>query len=56
MVLLAGDLFHENKPSRLTLHKTMGILRKHTMGPNPVQFQITSDQAANFRSTISNSK
>lgn len=54
MVLLAGDLFHENKPSRLTLHKTMGILRRHTMGPNPVQFQIVSDQAQNFRSTISN--
>lgn len=54
MVLLAGDLFHENKPSRLTLHKTMGILRRYTMGPNPVQFQIVSDQAQNFRSTISN--
>jgi double-strand break repair protein MRE11 len=50
MVLLAGDLFHDNKPSRRTLHKTMEILRRYCMGPNPVQFQIVSDQAANFRS------
>lgn len=53
MVLLAGDLFHENKPTRRTLHKTMTILRKHTMGPNPISFQIISDQAQNFRSTVS---
>eukprot|EP00554_Chaetoceros_debilis_P011983 CAMPEP_0194116684 /NCGR_PEP_ID=MMETSP0150-20130528/28215_1 /TAXON_ID=122233 /ORGANISM="Chaetoceros debilis, Strain MM31A-1" /LENGTH=817 /DNA_ID=CAMNT_0038807463 /DNA_START=62 /DNA_END=2515 /DNA_ORIENTATION=+ len=52
MVLLAGDLFHENKPSRRTLHKTLTILRRHTMGPNPVSFQIISDQANNFRSSI----
>lgn len=54
MVLLAGDLFHENKPTRQTLFKTMSILRRHTMGPNPVQFQITSNQSLNFRSTTSN--
>jgi len=54
MVLLAGDLFHENKPSRQTLYKTMTILRRHTMGPNPVQFQISSNQAENFRSAVCN--
>jgi len=52
MVLLAGDLFHENKPSRRTLHKTMNILRRYTMGPNPVSFQILSNQRSNFRSSI----
>lgn len=49
-VLFSGDLFHENKPSRLTLHRTMEILRRYCMGPNAVRFQIVSDQAENFRS------
>jgi double-strand break repair protein MRE11 len=30
----------------------MNILRRHTMGPNPVSFQIVSDQKANFRSSV----
>ena len=51
-VLLSGDLFHENKPSRLTLHKTMEILRRYCMGPDAVRFQIVSDQAENFRSAV----
>lgn len=50
MVLIAGDLFHENKPSRRTMHKAMEIIRRYCMGPNPVQIQIISDQATNFRS------
>lgn len=49
MVLLAGDLFHDNKPSRRTLYKTMEIIRRYCMGSDPVQFQILSDQARNFR-------
>lgn len=49
MVLLAGDLFHENRPSRRTLYKTMNIIRRYSMGPNPVRIQITSDPAQNFR-------
>ena len=52
MVLLAGDLFHENKPTRQTMHKTMSILRRHCMGPDPVAVQIVSDQAQNFRSAV----
>jgi double-strand break repair protein MRE11 len=43
MVLLAGDLFHDNKPSRRTLHKTMQLLRTYCMGPNPVQIQILNN-------------
>lgn len=43
MVLLAGDLFHDNKPTRRTLHKTMEILKRYTMGPDPVQIQILSE-------------
>eukprot|EP00752_Nemacystus_decipiens_P013425 g11888.t1 len=48
-VLLGGDLFHDNKPSRRTLHRTMDILRRHCMGDEPVSFQIISEQGQNFR-------
>lgn len=48
-VLLGGDLFHENKPSRRTLYRTMDILRRHCMGPEPVGFQVISEQAQNFK-------
>jgi double-strand break repair protein MRE11 len=49
LVLLAGDLFHENKPSRRTMLKTMEIFRNYCMGPNPISVQILSDQSQNFR-------
>jgi double-strand break repair protein MRE11 len=49
MVLLAGDLFHDNKPSRLTMFKAMNIFRRYCMGKNPVSIQILSDQKENFR-------
>lgn len=52
LVLLSGDLFHFNRPSRRTLFRTMNILRRYTMGDRPVSFQIVSDQNENFRSTI----
>ncbi|CAM8999231.1 unnamed protein product [Rhodiola kirilowii] len=47
-LLLGGDLFHENKPSRSTLVKAIEILRHHCMNDRPVQFQVVSDQASNF--------
>ena len=40
MVLLGGDLFHDNKPSRATLFRTMGILKKYVFGDNPVRFKV----------------
>jgi double-strand break repair protein MRE11 len=33
MILLAGDMFHENKPSRRTMHATMELLRTYCLGP-----------------------
>lgn len=54
MVLIAGDLFHDNRPSRRTLHKTMEILRRYVMGSDPVRIQILSDQTQNFQSKVVN--
>ena len=48
MVLLAGDLFHDNKPSRKALHKCMEIMRDHCFGDRKVGIEVVSDQAANF--------
>uniref|UniRef100_A0A8C3TWV6 Double-strand break repair protein n=1 Tax=Catharus ustulatus TaxID=91951 RepID=A0A8C3TWV6_CATUS len=47
-ILLGGDLFHDNKPSRKTVHSCLESLRKYCMGDRPVQFEILSDQAVNF--------
>ena len=47
-VLLGGDLFHDNKPSRHTVVRAMDILSRHCLGDRPVGFQVLSDQAANF--------
>lgn len=51
-VLLGGDLFHENKPSRSTLVKAIEILRRHCLNDRPVQFQVVSDQTINFANTF----
>lgn len=50
-VLLGGDLFHENKPSRKCLHGVMALLRKYCMGDKPVEFEFLSDQSVNFGHT-----
>ncbi|XP_038617677.1 double-strand break repair protein MRE11 [Tachyglossus aculeatus] len=47
-ILLGGDLFHENKPSRKSLHTCLELLRKYCMGDRPIQFEIVSDQSVNF--------
>ena len=48
MVLLGGDLFHENKPSRHTVVRAMDILSRHCLNDKPIAFQILSDQKQNF--------
>lgn len=47
-VLLGGDLFHENKPSRSTVVKAMNLLVKYCMNDKPVAFKIVSEQKNNF--------
>eukprot|EP00850_Spirogloea_muscicola_P017853 SM000157S02083 [mRNA] locus=s157:176844:183156:- [translate_table: standard] len=47
-MLLGGDLFHENKPSRTTLVRTIELLRRYCLNNHPVKFQVVSDQTVNF--------
>lgn len=35
-ILLAGDLFHENRPSRTCMHQTIALLREYTLGDKPI--------------------
>ncbi|XP_023225241.1 double-strand break repair protein MRE11-like [Centruroides sculpturatus] len=48
-ILLGGDLFHENKPSRKSLHLCLQLLRQYCLGDNPVQIEFLSDQSENFK-------
>ena len=42
-ILLAGDLFHENRPSRDSLYRTMALLRQYTLGDKPISVELLSD-------------
>lgn len=48
LLLLGGDLFHDNKPSRSTIVRTIEILTKYSLSDRPVAFQILSNQSQNF--------
>lgn len=39
-VLFAGDMFHDNKPSRRTMHSAMKICKKYCLGDDPVYTEI----------------
>ena len=47
-VLLGGDLFHENRPTRFTEHNCIKILKKHVFGDRPVEVEYVSDPDVNF--------
>ena len=40
LVLLGGDLFHDNKPSRNTVIKCLDILHRNCLGDKPIAFQV----------------
>lgn len=48
MVLLTGNLFHENKPSRRAMQTAIEVLRNHCLGDGDVSLDILSDQGASF--------
>ncbi|KAH6999642.1 Mre11 DNA-binding presumed domain-containing protein [Ilyonectria destructans] len=48
MVLLAGDLFHDNKPSRKSLYQVMRTLRQNVLGMKPCPLEFLSDAASVF--------
>ncbi|KAL3143519.1 hypothetical protein ABBQ38_002323 [Trebouxia sp. C0009 RCD-2024] len=48
LVLLGGDLFHDNKPSRSTIVRAIDILTRYTLSDKPVNFQVLSNQSENF--------
>lgn len=48
MVLLAGDLFHENKPSRQAMYQVMRSLRENCYGDKPCELQMLSDSSEHF--------
>jgi double-strand break repair protein MRE11 len=48
MVLLAGDLFHENKPSRKAMYKVMQSLRMNCLGEKPCELEMLSEGSEQF--------
>lgn len=49
MVLLAGDLFHENKPSRKSMYQVMRSIRMNCFGDKPCELEMLSDASENFQ-------
>lgn len=47
MVLLAGDLFHENKPSRKSMYQVMRSLRANCYSEKPCELEVLSDASDN---------
>jgi double-strand break repair protein MRE11 len=52
MILLAGDLFHENKPTRKSMYQVMRTLRKNCLGMRPCELQFLSDASEVFSSAF----
>ncbi|KAJ9667561.1 meiotic recombination [Coniosporium apollinis] len=54
MVLLAGDLFHENKPSRKSMYQVMRSLRMNCFGDKPCELELLSDASENIQGAFNN--
>jgi double-strand break repair protein MRE11 len=46
MLLLGGDLFHDNKPSRGTIIRTIELLSRYCLGDKPVTFKVLNANQA----------
>ena len=49
MILLAGDLFHENKPSRKSMYQVMRSMRMNCYGEKPCELEMLSDGSELFQ-------
>ncbi len=45
MVIHAGDMFHENKPSRQAMHSAMKMFRQYCLGDDPVFFKVLNEES-----------
>ncbi|KAG0287058.1 Double-strand break repair protein mre11a [Linnemannia gamsii] len=54
MILLGGDLFHDNKPSRKTLYNTTRLLKQYCLGDKPISLEFLSEPTDNFPEGIEN--
>ncbi|KAK5083489.1 meiotic recombination [Lithohypha guttulata] len=52
MVLLGGDLFHDNVPSRKSMYNVMRSLRLNCYGDKPCELELVSDGTELFDPTI----
>ncbi|KAL8337506.1 hypothetical protein RB598_006413 [Gaeumannomyces tritici] len=48
MVLLGGDLFHDNKPSRKAMYQVMRSLRQNCLGMKPCELEFLCDPTEVF--------
>lgn len=52
MVLLGGDLFHDNVPTRKSMYNVMRSLRLNCYGDKPCEIELLSDGSKHFDGTI----
>lgn len=53
MVLLAGDLFHDHKPSRAAMYHVMRAIRQNCLGEKPCELEMLSDASEHFDANFS---
>lgn len=41
-IILGGDLFHDNNPTKYTLNRTMRMFSQHVLGDNTIKFETLS--------------
>jgi len=52
LLLLAGDLFHENRPSRTSTYQAIAALREFTQSSRPVEIQLVNDAGIGIRPDV----